>query len=211
MLTALFLALTFQASPSTDARFDAWVAACTPHRHDLEATAALIAETGWERVEADDHPELAGSLRALTDPQTDERITMSYSLWARAVEGRRVHIVLNSASTVIGRDEDTDGDGKLAEWERASTFDIIGCGLWDFDADKPIDPAAVTAWVGAAPIQTHDDPRIVGGTWSLAGRLEQPGELHVGFVPKGSPFATPVPGRGGFSGVSISLSSAPRE
>ena len=155
-----------------------------------------------------DHPELASTLAktraGLIDPELE--MTSALTVWGRTIQGRRLYVVLTQVSALIGETEDDDGDGVIQDWEQAWPFEQLGCGVWDFDAETPVDPAAMTAWVGAEPVQLVDAPGLIsGGTWSVYKKMPGTGEVHMGFIPEA--------GRDeiGFSGVSITMSSAPKE
>lgn len=207
-LAVLGLALV---EPASDTRLEAFVEACVPHRRDVDRAAEALAAAGWVRVGEDDHPELAATMavgrRELAgDP--DFQPTLSYSFWRRELEGRPIHVVLNRVDLVLqAEDEDSDGDGEIQEWEKADTLTLLGCGLWDFDAPAPVPEAAVTAWAGAEPVQRIASPGgMSGATWNVHARLPGTGEVHVGWLPEGADAA-----RTGFTGVAISMTSAPED
>lgn len=199
------------AQPAADPRLDLFVQACVPHRQDLVRAAAALEAGGWVRVDETDHPELASSLgtarrELLSDPEFQP--AMAYSFWRRELDGRPVHVVLNRLDLVLrAEDEDLDGDGEIQSWEKADTLTFLGCGLWDFEAVSAVPDAAVTAWAGAGPVQSVVSPGgMSGGTWNVHQRLPGTGEIHVGWIPDG-----PDADRLGFTGVAISMTSAPEE
>jgi hypothetical protein len=205
-ISALALGATALPPPPTDLRLEAFKAACVPHRQDLARAAEALAADGWERVADDDHPRLAVAMaRARAEAVDPElRMTVDFSVWGRTRDGRRLHVVLNRVDAVIGQTRDVDGDGVIQSWERAHRFVRLGCGLWDFEATGPIDHAAMDAWAGAGPVQFIDAPgQIAGGTWNVPGT----GEVHMGFVPEGGGMEIAP----GYSGLSITMSSAPLE
>lgn len=200
-------------SPTTtgDVTLDAFRAACVPHRQDMAATNAALAASGWSRVEETDHPELAATqarVRAELAGDDMPEMKMDQAIWAKSVQGRRFHVVTSRLDAVIGETRDDDGDGVIQDGEKAAAFIMLGCGLWDFDATAPVAPGAMTVWTVSLPVQSFDQPgQIIGGTWSTHDLMPGSGEVHVGFIPEGSPFAE----RLGFSGVSITMSSAPMD
>lgn len=207
VLAAAVLAQSGGLQP--DARLDAFREACVPHRRDLERAAEALAEGGWTRVADDDHPELAASLgkakAGAVDP--DLNMTFDYSAWARTVGEARFHVVLTRVEAVLREaDHDEDGDGEIQPWERRDVLTFLGCGLWDFDATEPVHPGLMTAWAGAVAVRTVDQPGVIeGGTWNVHAFLPGTGEVHLGFIPEDSP----VVAHTGFSGLSITMSSAP--
>ncbi|MFN3669732.1 MAG: hypothetical protein ACK4VY_10520 [Brevundimonas sp.] len=193
-------------SPPTDPRLEVFKAACVPHRLDLAKAAEALAADGWVRVPDNDHPRLAAAMaRARAeaeDPGLD--MTLDFSVWGRTRDGLRLHVVLNRVHAMIGETEDSDGDGVIQSWERAYSWDTVGCGLWDFEATGLIDLAAMNAWVGAEPVQFIDAPgQISGGTWNVHHMMPGAGEVHMGYVPEGGGMGIAP----GFAGLSITMSS----
>lgn len=198
-LAILGLALS---QPATDARWDAFVEACVPHRRDIVRAAGALAAAGWIEVPEDDHPELAASAAraraALDDPAYPMEVRSSY--WRRGLEGRPLYVVLSRVDMTLNSGPDDD-----AGLGRSNTFALLGCGLWDFDAPGPVAEAAVTACAGAEPVQRIVSPGgLTGGTWNVHARLPGTGEIHVGWIPEGPDAADT-----GFSGVAITMTSAP--
>lgn len=209
MLAALAALLIAQQTPApSDVRLETFKRACVPHRQDLVAAAVALEADGWNRAADNDHPELAATMRRAREEAMDPELemTVDFTVWLKAVGGRRLYVVLNRADAILREEADDDGDGEIQDWEKENRFSLLGCGLWDFDATTPIDPAAMTAWVGAAPVQVFDLPDdIVGGTWNVFDMLPGTAEVHIGYIPEGSEMF----GRTGFSGVSITMSTVP--
>lgn len=203
------MVLTQAGGLQPDARLDAFREACIPHRRDIVRAAKALAGDGWARVNDDDHPELAASLGKVKAEAVDPELNMAfdYSVWAREIEGRRLHVVLTRVDAVLREaDLDEDGDGEIQPWERRDVLTFLGCGLWDFEATEAIHPGLMTAWTGGLAVQTIDQPGVLtGGTWNVNAMLPGTGEVHLGFIPAGSPMID----RAGFSGVSINMTSAP--
>lgn len=192
-----------------DLALDTFRAACVPHRQDYAALIAALQGSGWSRVAETDHPELAATqarARAeMEDPDMPE-MTLEQTLWGRTVERRRFYVVASRMDALIGETRDRDGDGVIEDHEKAMAFDQISCGLWDFDAVEPVAPGAMTVWTARLPVQSLDLPgQMIGGAWNVHDMMPGTGEVHVGFIPDGSSFVE----RTGFSGLSITLSSAP--
>lgn len=202
LLTAAVLADV--PRPATDVRIEAFTAACVPHRQDNMRAAEALARDGWTPVGDDDHPELDATMARVRAEADDPEypMEMAYSAWRREMGGRRLYVVLSRVDATIGRTEDSDGDGVIQEWEKATDFSMLGCGVWDFDATAPVDPALMTAWAGAEPVQVVDQPGVIsGGTWNVHEALPGSAEVHMGFMPEGSVWP--------MSGVSITMSSVP--
>lgn len=205
MFSILLSVLALQAAPpATDPRIEAFRSGCLPHTRDIVRAAEALAMDGWTQAPDDDHPELAASM-AMVRAETENpefEMELSYSIWRREVAERTLYIVLSRVDTVVGQTEDVDGDGTIQDWEKADEFTLLGCGLWDFDATTPIDPALVNAWLEREPVQVIDQPGIIsGGTWNVFGLIPGTGEIHVGHLPEGTSWP--------FTGVSISMTSAP--
>ena len=198
-----------------DRRLEAFRAACVPHRQDLEATARMMAAEGWVQVADDDHPELAVVLakvraEAVVDPQEDPGLSMTstFTVWGRDFGDARYHVILNRINSVSGRTEDEDGDGVIQEWERAWEMTMLGCGLWDFDAQAMLHPAQMTAWTATLPVASVDLPgEIEGATWNVHAMLPGSAEVKISFVPDGSPYVDTL----GVSGLAITMSSVPAD
>lgn len=208
---ALLQSATMSPATTGDLALDTFRAACTPHRQDHLALNAALADAGWSRVEETDHPELAATqvkARAEMSGEDMPEMTLDQTIWGKTVEGRRFYVIASRMDALIGETDDGDGDGVIQDHEKAMEFDQVSCGLWDFDATAPIAPGAMTAWTASLPVQSFDQPgQIIGGTWNVFDMMPGTGEVHVGFIPDGSPFVE----RTGFSGVSITMSSAPKE
>lgn len=205
---ALVQSAAMQPATTGDLALDTFRAACVPHRQDHVALNAALEASGWSRVEETDHPELAATqakARAEMASEDMPEMTLDQTIWGRTVEGRRFYVVASRMDALIGETKDQDEDGVIEDHEKAMEFDQVSCGLWDFDATAPIAPGAMTVWTTALPVQTFDLPgQMIGGTWNVNALLPGTGEVHVGFIPDGSPFVE----RTGFSGVSITMSSA---
>lgn len=205
MFSILSAAAVLQlTTPAADPRIEAFRTACLPHNRDNERAAAALAANGWAEAPEDDHPELAASVAMVREDAADPEYPMelTYSIWRREIEGRRLYIVLNRVHSVMGKTEDSDGDGVIQSWETASDLTLLGCGVWDFDESSPIDPARVTAWLEREPVQIIDQPGVIsGGTWNVFGLIAGTGEIHVGHLPEGTSWP--------FTGVSITMTSAP--
>lgn len=205
---ALVQSAAMQPATTGDLALDTFRAACVPHRQNHLAANAALAASGWSRVEEADHPELAATqARARAEMSADDmpEMTLDQTLWGKTVEGRRFHVIVSRMDALIGETRDRDDNGVIEDWEKATEFDGINCGLWEFDATAPIAPGAMTVWTASLPVQSFDLPgQMIGGTWNVHAMMPGTGEVHVGFIPEGSPFVE----RLGFAGLSITMSSA---
>ncbi len=205
----LALALVQTGQPiGPDPRLEAFKAACVPHRDDMAAAEVLLEREGWARVADDDHPELAVTMAKAREGMADPELnaTHTISVWGRSFGDRRFYVMVSRLDAMIGETKDDDGDGVIQDWERATPFSQISCGLWDFDATEAVHPGAVVVWTGSLAVQTIEHEGLSGGTWNVYDMMPGTGEVHVGFIAPGSPSEAL-----GFSGASITMSSAPKE
>ena len=210
ILAAAALAQATDGGLRPDVRLEAFKTVCAhSDRRDYDRAVATVDAAGWARVADDDHPELAASLARVRAEAADPDLPMTFdhAAWAREIEGRRLHVVVSRTSAVLrAEDHDDDGDGIIQSWERRDVLTFLGCGVWDFDATEPVHPGLMTAWVGAVAVQTVDEPGVVqGGTWNVHHMMPGTGEVRLGFVPDEGP----VQAMTGFSGVAITMITAP--
>ena len=209
-VTTLLIALSLQGPILEDSRLETFKTLCVPDRRDMAATSARLASAGWVRAEETDHPELATSVaigRAeANDPEYP--MEMEQEIWKAPDGPAGRYVILNKVSAIIGKDEDSDGDGVLQSWEKADHMVFLGCGRWDFDATEGIHPGLMTAWTTQTAAVTVDRPgEMVGGTWNVYHFMPGTADVKIGFIPDESPWVS----RTGFSGAMITMTSAPEE
>lgn len=193
-----------------DSRLETFKTLCTPDRRSLERTSARMAAAGWVKAEETEHPELAATLALARKEMDDPELPMKneQEIWKSPDGPGGRYIILNRMSATIGDNEDSDGDGVLQSWEKATELVFLGCGLWDFEATAGIHPGLMSAWTTQLAAQTVDEPgKIEGGTWNVYHFLPGTADVKIGFVPEGSPFVERI----GFSGAMITMTSAPEE
>lgn len=193
-----------------DSRLEAFKTLCTPDRRSLERTSARMAAAGWVKAEETEHPELAATLALARKEMDDPELPMKneQEIWKSPEGPAGRYVILNRMSATIGDNEDSDGDGVLQSWEKATELVFLGCGLWDFEATTGIHPGLMSAWTTQLAVQTVDEPgQIEGGTWNVYHFLPGTADVKIGFIPDGSPFVERV----GFSGAMITMTSAPEE
>lgn len=207
---ALSIALSLQTPIADDPRLETFKTLCVPDRRDMAATSARLAAAGWVRVEETDHPELAASVAIGRAEANDPEYPMEMvqEIWKDPAGTAGRYVIVNRVSAVIGKDEDSDGDGVLQSWEKASDLVFLGCGLWDFEATEGIHPGLMTAWTTQTAAASVDRPgEMVGGTWNVYHFMPGTADVKIGFIPDESPWVA----RTGFSGAMITMTSAPEE
>lgn len=193
-----------------DSRLETFKTLCVPDRRSLERTSARMAAAGWVKAEEGDHPELAATMalarKEMDDP--DYPMKNEQEIWKSPEGPAGRYVILNRVSATIGDNEDSDGDGVLQSWEKATELVFLGCGLWDFEATAGIHPGLMSAWTTELAVETVDQPgQIEGGTWNVYHFMPGTLDVKIGFVPDGSPYVERI----GFSGAMITMTSAPEE
>lgn len=211
---ALALAALQTAEPAggipEDARLETFKSLCTPDRRSMERTSARMAAAGWVRAEEGEHPELAATMALARKEMDDPEYPMrnEQEIWKSPDGPPGQYVILNRVSATIGDNKDSDGDGELQSWEKATDLVFLGCGLWDFEATAGIHPGLMSAWTTQLAVQTIDLPgQMEGGTWNVYHFMPGTADVKIGFIPEGSPFVERV----GFSGAMITMTSAPEE
>lgn len=167
MLMAVLLAAAAPASDTVPERemLDAFRAAC--HRvDDLDAMRADALAGQWEEIPESADARIEKLTRLGREAVGDEG-TGTAIVYRRVVEGRPVFLI-------VSRFEDEDG-----VWGN-------GCRLYHFEAQAPIDPAALERWMGRPSTGVQELP----GTGIK--RLWEPGwrdgvTVEVNHVPAASP------------------------
>lgn len=211
---ALALAVLQTAEPAVgippDSRLETFKTLCVPDRRSLERTSARMGAAGWIRAEESDHPELAATMARARQEMDDPEYPMKneQEIWKSPEGPAGRYVILNRVSATIGNNEDSDGDGVLQSWEKATDLVFLGCGLWDFEATAGIHPGLMTAWTTQLAAQSVDLPgQIEGGTWNVYHFMPGTADVKIGFVPDGSPHVERI----GFSGAMIAMTSAPED
>ena len=220
LLTAALIVAALQTGAPTasgpvggipeDSRLETFKALCTPDRRSLERTSARMAAAGWVKAEEADHPELAATMALARNEMDDPEYPMKneQEIWKSPEGPAGRYVILNRVSATIGDNEDSDGDGVLQSWEKATELVFLGCGLWDLEATAGIHPGLMSAWTTQLAAQTVDEPgQIEGGTWNVYHFMPGTADVKIGFVPEGSPYVERI----GFSGAMITMTSAPEE
>ena len=167
MLAALLLGAPAQpaAAPVERQMLDAFKSACA-RTGDVEAMKADAAASGWTAMAEDSEPRV-GRLLKLGRDSVDAGGKVFGATFRRRTGGREIFLI-------VSRYEDKDGI-----WG-------VGCRLYDFDADAPLDGKLLQAWMGRPP--TAVQVPVPG----LEKTLWEPGwrngiTVEISYVPKDNP------------------------
>ena len=193
---ALAAALLLAAGPAMasappDFRFETFRAVCLDGFRDTEARARAVAGAGFEAVADDAHPMLATFMKvsrdAIEEAKAEDGFTGTAAAFRKTVEGRDLYVV----TTTLDMPPE-------AEWK----IDFLGCYLYDFAAEAPLDPAQFTTHFDEAPAETYDEAGLVGQKWNVE-KLDGVWDVSTAYFTKDGPAATAA----GFSGLVIKITS----
>ena len=174
------------ADAPSDPRIEALATACLPHRQDYAALTRHVAEPGWQTATANAHPELDALLAKSREvfADLDEDMTATLAVFGKDVGGRQLYLV--------------------ATFLTSEAIDLVGCTVYDLDADAAIDPAPLTALFGQPPTNSIDDPKlIVADGWEQPKAFPGTWDAYSAYIPEGS-FAA---GQTGFTGVYLKITA----
>jgi hypothetical protein len=171
---------------------DAFLAVCLDQYNDPDVRNRVIAAAGWRPVADDADPMLAAVMEASRDALSDARVEEgaggSVAAFGRMLDGAEAYLV---ATTF---DASTDSETEI---------DLLGCYLYDFVADGPLDASRITEHFDEQPAEDEDQPGvIVAQVWNIQ-RLAGVWELRSTFIPEGGPAAAIT----GFSGRVLSVTT----
>ena len=181
------------AAPRTGAGVLApFAPACVQGNRDPAERAAVIEAAGWKPIADDASPMLSRMLalsrQSLRDAEREEGYTGSAAVYGR-LDGATGPYLVTTALNIPD-----DGEGAI---------DVLGCYLYDFDADAPLDADLVSARFDEAPAEVEDQEGIiVSHVWRIE-QLAGVWELRSTFIPAGSPGVDVT----GFSGRVLILTS----
>lgn len=172
-----------------DARFEAFRDVCIEDRHNYVALQARALAEGWQPAGHSDHPELEAMLGRSAALELADDEGASLESYGKPVGSIKAYLVLTQL---------------LSE-----QIDLVGCFFYDFAAVAPLDPAAVSEWIGNMPDDTVDQPDvIVGHSWNAPESLPGTWDVYLAFLPDGSAAAEET----GFSGIVLKITSVdPKE
>ncbi|MBN9021067.1 MAG: hypothetical protein J0H08_03040 [Rhizobiales bacterium] len=181
------------AAPLTaDGFLATFTTACLEGYRSPEARQAAIAAAGWKPIADDASPMLARMLaisrQSLVDAEREDGYTGSADVYGRRDGGESPYLVTTTLNIP------DDGEGAI---------DLLGCYLYDFDADAPLDPGLVSTRFDEVPAEIEDQEGvIVSHAWQIES-LPGVWELRSTFIPAGSPGVDVT----GFSGRVLILTS----
>ena len=174
-----------------DLRFEAFLAACLDGHRDPAVRSAAIAAAGFEPVADDAHPMLANlmtvSRKEMAAAKEEDGFTGTAATFRKSADGSDFYLV----TTELNMPETSD-------WK----IDLLGCYLYDFAAEAPLEPAAVTAHFDEAPAEAVGEDGLTGQTWNVEA-IEGVWDVRNTFIAKGSPAAAKT----GFSGLLLKITS----
>ncbi len=174
--------------PVVDVRFEAFRDVCVDDRHDYAALQIRVLAEGWRPAGARDHPELEALLGRSAALELAGDAGASLESYGKPVGTTNAYLVLTHLVS--------------------EQIDLVGCFLYDFAAAEPIDPDIISAWIGAAPSDTVDQPDvIIGHSWNAPESLPGTWDVYLAFLPEGSAAAAEA----GVSGIGLRITWGDRE
>lgn len=196
-LAACLLCGPALATPMSDDDFlSAFAVACLDGYGNIAARASAIDAAGWQPIPDDSDPVLARMLaisrQSLRDAEVEEGYAGTAEVYGRRDGDSGPYLV----TTVLAVPD--DGEGPI---------DVLGCHLYDFEAESPLDPAPIVRRFDEQPASVEDQPGIiVSQAWDIES-LEGVWELRSTFIPDGSPGVDIT----GFAGRVLVLTSVREE
>jgi hypothetical protein len=167
--------------------------ACVPQRMSFEGTARTARDRGWQKVERTAHPELdvmmGKSEAGANDPELFD-VSFVYEIFSKPIEDVPHYLLVSRSSAAI----EAGGD----------PYTEIGCYLYNFEAEAPIDPEPVTALVGNEIAHSQVDMHINSWLWGPPCLMPRTGDTYLTFIPEVSQFKDET----GFSGMVLKFSTS---
>jgi hypothetical protein len=187
-------ALALEPPVSVDQAFaDAFGAACVPGRLSYDGTREAALAAGWVVVDRTDHDELAVIMKRAGEEmgvEDDAGLEYDTTLYAKDVAGTRHHLTVSFLSSVI-----TEGEPPFVQ---------VGCNLYNFDAEDPIDPAPISALLDAPISHSIDREGLYGHVWGPPCSMPRTFDTYLGYYAADTPAALAT----GFDGVSLTFSTS---
>ncbi|MCB1500725.1 MAG: hypothetical protein KDK07_13205 [Bauldia sp.] len=171
---------------------DAFLTACLNAYDDPAARNAVIAAAGWRPVADDADPMLAAVMEASRDALASARDEEGYdgavAAFGQTLGGADAYLVATEFDMPAGSEPE---------------IDLLGCYLYDFAADGPLDASRITARFDVPPAEIENQPGIiVAEVWNIE-TLPGVWELRSTFIPADGPAAAIT----GFSGRVLSVTA----
>jgi hypothetical protein len=134
-------------SAASDARVEAFRAACISDRQDFEAILVRASSGGWKVVTGEADPALKAVLAASADPAAGS--ANSIRAFRKEIDGRPTFLVTSRVTS--------------------GQYVLVGCYLYDFTATTPLAPELFNDWLGGPPAAEMNEPgNAVGYQWGNA-------------------------------------------
>jgi hypothetical protein len=169
-------------SAASDARVEAFRAACISDRQDFEAILVRASSGGWKVVTGEADPALKAVLAASADPAAGS--ANSIRAFRKEIDGRPTFLVTSRVTS--------------------GQYVLVGCYLYDFTATTPLAPELFNDWLGGPPAAEMNEPgNAVGYQWETPQTLPGTWDVYATFIAEGGAGAKET----GFSGVVMKITS----
>lgn len=151
MIAAALLALAAPAEAAPERQLlDAFKGACSRIGNDIETAKADALRSGWTPMAEEGDPRIA-RLGKMGREAIEKDGTATGANFRRKVGGRDIFLI-------VSRYQDKSG------------FWGAGCRLYDFEAEAPLDPKLLEAWMGKPPTGVQEPaPGLSKRLWEPAG------------------------------------------
>lgn len=182
--------------PEADAAYDyafvdTFSKACVPQRLSFEGTKAQAVTEGWVAVADDADPELAEMMKRAREGAVDPEYpdwTTDFQAYAKDVSGTPMHLVVTYLVA-------------------PGVINFIGCYLYDFAAERMIDPANVTTLIGNPIAGSIDEAGMIGHVWGPPPALPRTFDTYLTLIKPDSTYLAKT----GFSGLMLKFETSEPE
>jgi hypothetical protein len=169
-------------SAASDARVEAFRAACISDRQDFEAILVRASSDGWKVVTGESDPALKAVLAASADSAAGS--SNSIRAFRKEIDGRPTFLVTSRVTS--------------------GQYVLVGCYLYDFTATTPLAPELFNDWLGGPPAAEMNEPgNAVGYQWETPQTLPGTWDVYATFIAEGGAGAKET----GFSGLVMKITS----
>jgi hypothetical protein len=169
-------------SAASDARVEAFRAACISDRQDFEAILVRASSDGWKVVTGEADPALKAVLAASAGSAAGS--SNSIRAFRKEIDGRPTFLVTSRVTS--------------------GQYVLVGCYLYDFTATTPLAPELFNDWLGGPPAAEMNEPgNAVGYQWETPQTLPGTWDVYATFIAEGGAGAKET----GFSGLVMKITS----
>jgi hypothetical protein len=169
-------------SAASDARVEAFRAACISERQDFEAILVRASSDGWKVVTGESDPALKAVLAASAGSAAGS--SNSIRAFRKEIDGRPTFLVTSRVTS--------------------GQYVLVGCYLYDFTATTPLAPELFNDWLGGPPAAEMNEPgNAVGYQWETPQTLPGTWDVYATFIAEGGAGAKET----GFSGLVMKITS----